>query len=198
LLLILTGIAYYYREDIFKFGETIFKAGRPSSPPSDGMGGGIPNPEGFVEDPINRNIFDRIKNVFRPDNKQVKLKSVVREQFYPSDLDSIKLNNASQETLKPQYTSRFEPVASSSKVTLDEPDIVLKSANIEGITNRMIQAQITGESYLDFHDKSENLMSQINTFLTFQKVGNFPTIAVQQALYHSIRASLLKLSMNER
>lgn len=197
LLLILTGIAFYYREDIYKFGETMFRRKPDNSPSSEGVGG-IPNPDGFIEEPINRNIFERIKAVFWPNNEQAKLKQIVKDRFNGSDLESIKLNNVSQETLKPQYTSRIEPVASSSKVTLDEPDTVLKSANIEGITNRMVQAQITGESYLDFHDKSETLMAHINTFLACQKINSFPTILVQQGLYRTIRASLLKLSMNER
>jgi len=191
LFLIFCGFAYYYREDLYKLGNLFRK---PDNPPSDDLS----SPLEYVEEPVNRNIFDRIKAVFWPNNEQAKLKQIVKDRFNGSDLESIKLNNVSQETIKPEYTSKMEPVATTSKVTLDQPDTVFKPANIEGFTDRMIEAQFTGENYLNFRDKSKTLMAQINSFLTYHKIDSFPSIVAQQALYHSLRTRLLQLSLNER
>lgn len=206
MFLIFAGFCYYNRDEIYR-AWNIFK-GRPDNPPAVSPGAPDPNPEGFtyIEDPepVNRDILDRIKYVIWGD-KQAKLKESVKDKFYGG------FDNTSQETIT--------PMATSSKVKLDKSPLTsfeqnLKSKNIFGkgkevetfdrddimdwMPPEMLTAQITGQNVIDFDNKSATLMHFINKFLTCQKVGSFPTVALQQGIYHTLRANLYNLSMNSQ
>nr|YP_009487167.1 hypothetical protein [Russula compacta]AWB36069.1 hypothetical protein [Russula compacta] len=239
MLLIVAGFAYYYRDDLYDVGNTLINwfRRRPDNPPTDSPLIQDPNPEGFpyIEETVNRNIFDRIRYVIWGDPEaQGKLKDSVKDKFY-----GIK-DNTSQETITPmassskvkldsRVTNSENPIASTSRVESgsdlaeyfkDDPATLQKLSNFEqtlknkhmfgkgkepsiadlddASSNRSVFAQVIGENLLKFEDEASTLMRFINKFISHQKIGDFPNVAIQQAIYYSLRCTLAKLSLNTK
>ena len=125
--LIIAGIGFYYRDEIGTVGTSVFdwiKSFRrgPDNPPTpDNFEFRTPGKINNVDGTVNRNIFDRIKYVFEGDDKTKKLKQSVATKFYEVKPSGTLIErSASQETIKPVYSSNLSnAVASSSKIALD-------------------------------------------------------------------------------
>jgi hypothetical protein len=169
-MLILSCLSWYYFDDIKPVGASLIERirsfrPRPGDDPSN-TGNNLPgNPT--------KDLKTRLRGLFYDDENNFPKNSNISTHF----------DNSSQTTITPIILEDKTPIATSSKVTLEEYP--------------HIQPQLTGLREIsedNFEGSSSAVLAEIDHFFKYHESSGFPKLAVQQGLYNLLRSRLLKLS----